>query len=782
MQQDQLKDPVCGMNVQRSDRYYSFNNQKFYFCSDSCQKKFSQNPTNFLNKADEAHSCCNHHRSPDKEKNNYTKTSTTQQLIYTCPMHPEIEEDHAGTCPKCGMALEAKGVPAEEDDLSELKDMLHRFLIASVFSIPLLALAMDEMIPFYSFANLIDDSTNIIIQFILASPVVLYSAFPFFERAVSSIQNRSLNMFTLIGLGTGIAYLFSIIASFFPFIFPQEFTSANGTVAVYFEAAAVIVTLILLGQILELKARSQTNSAIKLLLKLSPKIAHRITDGYEQDIEIDHVQSNDILRVKPGEKIPVDGILLDGESFVDESMISGEALPVKKVPKSNLFAGTLNNEGSFTMQATKAASESILSQIIHLVSEAQRSRATIQKQVDKVSSYFVPIVIIISILTFVIWTIVGPSPKMAYGLINAVAVLIIACPCALGLATPLTIMLATGKAALNGILIKNAESLELLAKIDTLVLDKTGTITEGKASLTEIIPFGNIEERALLQIAASIEQHSEHPLAKAIVKKAVSENIQTSPIKSFKSITGTGVEALVNDKKVIICSLKFITKNYTNIELPNEVIKKKQRAASTLVFMLIEEKLAAIFCISDKIKQGSHSAIKELQNRGIRIIMLSGDNTYTAEAIANQLGISSVIADVLPRDKASEIERLQKNGNIVAMAGDGINDAPALAKANIGIAMGTGTDIAIESAGITLIKGDLRDILKIRKLSEYSIKNIRQNLFLAFGYNTLGIPLAAGVLYPFFGMLLSPIIASAAMSLSSVSVIANALRIKALKL
>jgi Cu+-exporting ATPase len=783
IKQSNFIDPVCGMTVQESERKFIYENETYYFCSDSCLAKFSSSPADFLKKEEELHSCCSHH-AHNSAKND-VKTARKINLknaTYTCPMHPEIEQDHAGICPKCGMALEAKGIPAAEEDLSELNDMKHRFFFAAILSLPLLLIAMDEMIPFYSFAKLFDQQTNMLIQFILATPVVLYSGYPFFQRAFASVVNKSLNMFTLIGLGTGIAYLFSIVAAFFPSLFPAEFAHSNGSVAVYFEASAIIITLILLGQVLELKARSQTNSAIKLLLNLSPKIAHKVTGQGDEDIDIELVLVNDILRVKPGEKIPVDGVLLEGTSFVDESMISGEALPVKKEPESKLIAGTLNAEGSFTMKAVKVGSETVLSQIVQMVSEAQRSRAPIQKQVDKISSYFVPAVILTSIATFVIWSIFGPSPKLAYGLINAVAVLIIACPCALGLATPLTIMVATGKAALNGILIKNAESLELMAKVDTLVVDKTGTLTEGKASVNEIITFGNDDKLEMLQLAASVESRSEHPLAKAIVNKAKSEDLKFSHVESFQSMTGSGVEATVNSKKIVIASYKFVQENYASLKLPDDLIEQKQGEASTLVFMLVENKLAAIFCISDQIKAGSADVIKALHQQGIKIVMLSGDNEQTARAIGEKLGIDTIIGDVLPQDKAAEVKRLQSEGRVVAMAGDGINDAPALAQADIGIAMGTGTDVAIESAGLTLVSGDLRGILNVRKLSQASVKNIKQNLLLAFGYNTLGIPIAAGLLFPFFGLLLSPIIASAAMSLSSVSVIGNALRLKMLKL
>ncbi|MBL4818013.1 MAG: cadmium-translocating P-type ATPase [Deltaproteobacteria bacterium] len=680
--------------------------------------------------------------------------------IYTCPMHPEIRQIGPGSCPKCGMALEPL-IAGDEDD-TEYREMKKRFVWAAVFSVPLMFIAM---------ANLLR-STGVqgYVELLLALPVCLWAALPFYQRAIDSIRMKSLNMFTLIGLGVSVAFGYSLIAVLFPSIFPDSFRSADGHVAVYFEAAAVIVTLILLGQVLELRARSQTGAAIKKLLGLVPATARLVAeDGRESDVPLESVKAGDKLRVRPGEKIPVDGIVLEGQSSIDESMITGEPIPVEKAVGDKIVGATVNQTGSFVMRAEKVGAATLLSQIIHMVAEAQRSKAPIQKMADIVASYFVPAVILISILTFIIWAMFGPEPRFAYAIINAVAVLIIACPCALGLATPISIMVSTGRGAHMGVLFKNAESVELMRKVTTLVIDKTGTLTEGKPKLMSVVAISKLSEQEIIYFAASIEKASEHPLAAAIVEGAVDRDIKLGDVEDFKSLTGKGVQGQIDGKQVAFGNKAMMVQVGVDIA---------EHASGSGMFVAVDSKLVGLIGVADPIKASAKMAIKALHQENIKIVMLTGDSKITAQAVASELEIDEVIAEVLPDQKGEAVARLQKAGEVIAMAGDGINDAPALAKADVGIAMGTGTDIAIESAGVTLVKGDLNGIVKARKLSRATMANIKQNLFFAFVYNSLGVPVAAGVLYPFFGFLLSPMLAAAAMSLSSVSVISNALRLR----
>ena len=680
--------------------------------------------------------------------------------IYTCPMHPEIRQIGPGSCPKCGMALEPL-IAGDEDD-TEYREMKKRFVWAAVFSVPLMFIAM---------ANLLR-STGVqgYVELLLALPVCLWAALPFYQRAIDSIRMKSLNMFTLIGLGVSVAFGYSLIAVLFPSIFPDSFRSADGHVAVYFEAAAVIVTLILLGQVLELRARSQTGAAIKKLLGLVPATARLVAeDGRESDVPLESVKAGDKLRVRPGEKIPVDGIVLEGQSSIDESMITGEPIPVEKAVGDKIVGATVNQTGSFVMRAEKVGAATLLSQIIHMVAEAQRSKAPIQKMADIVASYFVPAVILISILTFIIWAMFGPEPRFAYAIINAVAVLIIACPCALGLATPISIMVSTGRGAHMGVLFKNAESVELMRKVTTLVIDKTGTLTEGKPKLMSVVAISKLSEQEIIYFAASIEKASEHPLAAAIVEGAVDRDIKLGDVEDFKSLTGKGVQGQIDGKQVAFGNKAMMVQVGVDIA---------EHASGSGMFVAVDSKLVGLIGVADPIKASAKMAIKALHQENIKIVMLTGDSKITAQAVASELEIDEVIAEVLPDQKGEAVARLQKAGEVIAMAGDGINDAPALAKADVGIAMGTGTDIAIESAGVTLVKGDLNGIVKARKLSRATMANIKQNLFFAFVYNSLGVPVAAGILYPFFGFLLSPMLAAAAMSLSSVSVISNALRLR----
>ncbi|MGZ0017715.1 heavy metal translocating P-type ATPase [Yeosuana sp. AK3] len=708
-------------------------------------------------------------------------SSASQQ--WTCPMHPEIVKDEAGACPICGMDL----VPMQADQSAEektYKKLLRKFWIASLFTLPIFLIAMSEMLHNNPLYDLMAQRHWNWVQFALSIPVVFYATWMFFERAYKSIKTWNLNMFTLIGIGSGVAWLFSVFGMMFPDIFPAQFKTESGAVHVYFEAATVILTLVLLGQLLEARAHSKTNSAVKELLKLAPNKAIKLVNGEEVEVSIDKIELNDILKVKPGEKIPVDGSITEGDTTIDESMITGEPIPVNKTVDDKVSSGTINGNQSFLMKAEKVGSDTLLSQIIHMVNTASRSRAPIQNLADKVSGYFVPVVVLISVLTFAVWVIWGPEPVYVYAFVNAIAVLIIACPCALGLATPMSVMVGLGKGAQNGVLIKNAEALEKLDKVDTLIIDKTGTITEGKPTVEKIGAFNTgFSETEVLQYIVSLNSNSEHPLAEATVKYGKEQKAEVVKSDKFSAVTGKGVEATINSKKVALGNPEMMA--YANAEITSkmeEEAKQYQKQGKTVSFLSIDTTVVGYVVIGDKIKATSAKAIKTLQDKGIAVIMLTGDNHDTAQAVASELNLTDFKASMLPEDKLKEVEKLQKSGKVVAMAGDGINDAPALAKSDVGIAMGTGTDVAIESAMITLVKGDLHGIVKAKNLSHAVMKNIKQNLFFALIYNTLGIPIAAGVLFPFFGILLSPMIAALAMSFSSVSVIANALRLRHLNL
>ena len=707
--------------------------------------------------------------------------------VYTCPMHPQVRDVKNSGCPICGMALEPETVSLEKEDTTELDDMTRRFLVCTVLTIPLFIIAMSEMVGINLNSILADYGISNkglnIIQLVLATPVVVWGAKPFFIRGWQSIKTMNLNMFTLIAIGTGAAYLFSIVATFFPDIFPPSFKDHSGQVGVYFEASAVITTLVLLGQVLELRARSQTSGAIRSLLELAPPTARRVDDqGQEVEVSLEEVKTGDKLRIRPGEKVPVDGLVIDGESRIDESMVTGEPMPVSKSVDDSVTGGTVNGTGTLLIEAVKVGQDTVLSKIVQMVSEAQRSQAPIQRQVDKVSSWFVPAVIVSAVITFIVWAIFGPEPALAYALVNAIAVLIIACPCALGLATPMSIMVGTGKGAQHGVLIKNAEVLERMEKVDTIVVDKTGTLTEGKPKLTSIDVSSGWQEDDILALVAAVEASSEHPLATAIVEAAKERDLNLPTATNFDSITGEGVKASVNNHDVAIGNDKLMKHLNSYDSALSDQADKRRSDGETVMFVAIDNKPAGLISVSDPIKTSTKDAIDFLHSENLKVIMLTGDNEVTAQAVAKKLGIDEVYADVSPEDKKRIVQQLESNGLTVAMAGDGINDAPALAQATVGIAMGTGTDVAMESAGITLIKGDLMGIAKAHKLSEATMQNIRQNLFFAFVYNSLGIPVAAGLLYPFFGVLLSPMIAAAAMSLSSVSVIGNALRLRGLNL
>jgi len=700
---------------------------------------------------------------------------------WVCPMHPEVVRRTPGDCPKCGMALEPHAVTLEEDQDAnhELRDMTRRFWISLALTVPLLIVAMGDMLPGHPISNLIGGRNRAWIELALATPVCLWSAWPFYVRFVSSLRNRYLNMWTLIGLGVGAAYGYSMVAAIFPEIFPASFRHDSGEVAVYFEAAATIVTLVLLGQVLELRARRRTGAAIKELLGLASKTARRVSpDGVEEDVSLDVVEVGDRLRVRPGEKVPVDGVVLEGTSLIDESMVSGEPVPVSKGPGDTVIGATVNGTGAFLMRAEAVGADTLLSRIVAMVSEAQRSRAPIQKLADVVAGYFVPAVIASAVLTFVVWSVVGPDPKMAHALVSAVAVLIIACPCALGLATPMSIMVATGKGASVGVLFKNAEAIEVMRKVDTLVVDKTGTLTEGKPALVRVKAIGEIDETTLLSFAGSLERASEHPLAESIVTGATQRGATFGSIDQFESVTGRGVKGHVQGRQVVLGNRSFLEDHQIDVTPLLADANVARGDGQTAMFVAVDGKAAGILGVADPIKQSTPEAIAGLHDSGIRVVMLTGDNVKTAEAVAAKLSIDEVVADVLPDKKAEVVKQMQNEGYIVAMAGDGVNDAPALAQAHVGIAMGTGTDVAIESAGVTLVKGDLRGIVRARRLSEATMNNIRQNLFFAFVYNALGIPIAAGVFYPVFGLLLNPMIAAAAMSFSSVSVISNSLRLR----
>jgi Cu+-exporting ATPase len=698
---------------------------------------------------------------------------------WTCPMHPEIVQDAPGSCPICGMALEPLTVAAEEEENAELRDMRRRLRVSTLLTVPLVVIAMGHFIPGRPFERLMAPGALRWMELLLATPVVLWGGWPFFVRGWYSVVNRHLNMFTLIALGVGVAYIYSVVATLLPGIFPPSFRDEMGQAAVYFEAAAVIVTLVLLGQVLELRARSQTGAAIRALLGLAPRTARRVLDDdREEDVPLDQVQIGDRLRVRPGEKVPVDGVVLEGTSAVDESMVTGEPIPVEKGAGERLIGATVNNTGSLIMRAERIGADTLLARIVQMVADAQRSRAPIQKLADTVSAYFVPTVVVVAIVTFIVWATWGPDPAMAFAIINAVAVLIIACPCALGLATPMSIMVAAGKGAQVGVLFKNAEAIEVLRKVDTLVVDKTGTLTIGRPTLVQVQPAAGWDEAGLLRLAATLEKGSEHPLAAAIVGGAEARGLQMGRTDAFESLTGKGVQGRIGDLTVALGNRRLMDELAVDVSALRDAAEAARREGQTVMFVAVDGRAAGLIGVADPVKDSTPEAVRQLHQENLRIVMLTGDNRTTAEAVAKKLGLDDVMAEVLPDQKAEMIRRLQREGHVVAMAGDGINDAPALAQAEVGIAMGTGTDVAIESAGVTLVKGDLRGIVRARRLSRITLRNIKQNLFFAFIYNAAGVPIAAGVLYPVFGVLLSPIIAAAAMSFSSVSVILNALRLR----
>jgi P-type Cu+ transporter len=796
------RDPVCGMKVSNIDNApsYEFKGNRYFFCSRNCRERFEADPEKYLNSQGDSgktqgptYTCPMHpdirQDSPgDRPKCGMalepeTPETPEQKIEWTCPMHPEIVQSEPGDCPKCGMALEPRTVSNAAEENREYIFMRNRFWVSAVLSLPLVLIAMRDMLGLGFIENLIDPKLLHWIEFILATPVVLWGGWVFYKRAWKSIITWNLNMFTLIGLGTAVAYIYSVVAVFLPDIFPATFRSEEGTVSVYFEAAAVIVTLVLLGQMLEQRARSRTGAAIKALLGLAPKTARRIgADGSDEDVPLDQVQAGDRLRVRPGEKIPVDGKVLEGSSNVDESMITGEPVPVEKKAGERVIGATVNTTGFLVMQAEKVGAETVLSQIVQMVAEAQRSRAPIQKLADVVAAYFVPTVIGFAVAAFVVWSLIGPEPRMAYALIAAVSVLIIACPCALGLATPMSIMVATGKGATLGVLFKDAESIEILRKVDTLVVDKTGTLTEGKPKLTDVVAVKPTDEKELLMLAASLERNSEHPLAAAIVAGARERNIEVLEPENFDSHTGRGISGRVHGKQILLGNAKLLEAFEVDAAPLEEDAKRLRAEGRTAMFVAVDAKAAGLVSVSDPIKESTPEAIDRLHEEDVKVIMLTGDNRTTAKAVADKLRIDDFVAEVLPENKAETVKNLQKEGRIVAMAGDGINDAPALAQAEVGIAMGTGTDVAMESARVTLVKGDLRGIVRARLLSKATMRNIKENLFFAFVYNALGVPIAAGVLYPVFGLLLSPMIAAAAMSFSSVSVVGNALRLRRVKL
>ncbi|MCQ4633395.1 copper-translocating P-type ATPase [Shinella sp. CPCC 100929] len=706
-----------------------------------------------------------------------TSIDAAEGVVYTCPMHPQVRQPGPGNCPICGMALEPETPEVATGPSAELIDMTRRFWIGLILSVPVLILEMGGHLT--NLHMVLGPQTSNWVQLVLATPVVLWAGWPFFERGWQSVITRHLNMFTLIAMGTGVAWIYSVVATIMPGIFPETFRSSEGAVAVYFEAAAVITVLVLLGQVLELRAREQTGGAIRALLDLAPKTARRVNDdGSDEDIGLDAVSVGDRLRVRPGEKVPVDGALLEGRSSIDESMITGESMPVTKEVGSKLIGGTMNQTGGFIMEAGKVGKDTMLSQIVKMVAEAQRSRAPIQRLADEVSGWFVPVVIAVAIISFFVWFFIGPEPRFAHGLVAAVAVLIIACPCALGLATPMSIMVGVGRGAGLGVLIKNAEALERFEKVNTLVVDKTGTLTEGRPKLTAIVPRDGVSETDLLQTAATLERSSEHPLALAIVNAATERGIAVGDAQDFDSPVGKGVTGVVNGKKLVLGSHRIMEENSIDVSSVTVQAEELRNEGATVIFMAADGHVEGLFAIADPVKVTTPEAVKALVAEGVRVVMLTGDNKTTALAVSRRLGISEVEAEVLPEDKSKIVSRLRSEGKIVAMAGDGVNDAPALAAADVGIAMGTGTDVAIESAGVTLLKGDLQGIVRARQLSRATMANIRQNLFFAFIYNAAGVPVAAGILYPSFGLLLSPIIAAAAMALSSVSVIGNSLRLR----
>jgi Cu+-exporting ATPase len=755
------KDPVCGMMVDpaRAAGSHQYHGKIWYFCGTHCLERFRSNPEKYTAEQPVA------------------EPMPPVAAGYTCPMHPEVVQSGPGACPICGMALEPRPVALDEGDNPELIDMTRRFWVSVTLTAPILLMTMGEMIFGRDVAHFVSGPFAVWLQLALATPVVVWGGLPFFERAWASVVHRSPNMFTLIAMGTGTAYLYSVIATLAPSIFPESFRGHGGEVAVYFEPAAVITTLVLLGQVLELRARSRTSSALRSLLSLAPRTARILRDhGAEKDIPLDHVQVGDRLRVRPGEKVPVDGVVLEGSGAVDESMVTGEPVPVEKSTGSKVTGGTVNATGSFIMRAERVGSDTLLAQIVRMTAEAQRSRAPIQQVADVVAGYFVPAVILIAVIAFAVWAMLGPQPRMAYALVNAVAVLIIACPCALGLATPMSVMVGTGRGATAGVLIRNAEALEVLEKVDTVVFDKTGTLTEGKPRVVSVMAEQN--EAGVIRFAASLERASEHPLAAAVIRSAEERGLEIPKPEYFRSIPGQGVTGGVESRQVAVGSEDLMRELEIEPGIFAERADTLRREGRIAIFVAIEGRIAGLLGIMDPIKPSAVEAIRSLHDVGVRVVMLTGDNRVTAESVARQFGIDEVHAEVLPDQKAEIVTQLRDQGRIVAMAGDGINDAPALALAHVGIAMGTGTDVAMESSGITLVRGDLRGIVRARKLSRATMRNIRQNLFFAFIYNTVGLPIAAGLLYPFFGLLLSPMIASAAMTFSSVSVIGNALRLR----
>ena len=756
-------DPVCGMTVDEARPHptHDHGGQRYHFCSARCAEKFRANPAQYLEDAP----------APAPE-------APSTQAEYVCPMHPEVVRAEPGACPICGMALEPRTI-SEHEDNPELAQMQRRFWACLALTLPVFAVAMSDMIPGQPAQRALGASTYSWLQLLLATPVVLWGGWPFFLRGWQSIIHRSLNMFTLIALGTAAAFVYSVFATFFPAALPQAFTSHGAAPPVYFEAAAVITTLVLLGQVLELRARGRTSSALRSLLGLAPKLARRVDpSGSEAELPIDAVKPGDLLRVRPGERVPVDGVVSEGTSAVDESMVTGEPIPVLKSPGAQVTGGTVNGTGSFIMRAERVGADTLLTQIVRMVSEAQRTRAPIQRLADRVSAWFVPAVVAVALTAAVIWGAVGPEPRFAHALLVFVAVLIIACPCALGLATPMSIMVGVGRGATQGVLIKNAEALEALEKVDVLVVDKTGTLTEGKPRLVSIVTAPGVDEHDVLRWAAGLERASEHPLAAAIVRGAEARQLQVPRVSDFRSITGKGVTGSVAGRAIAIGNRALLDEIGAQHGDWSERADALRRAGQTAMFVTVDGAIAGLVVVADPIRESAAEAVRQLHDEGIRIVMLTGDSRLTAEAVGGKLGIDEIIAEVLPDGKQRAIERLQAEGHIVAMAGDGINDAPALALAQVGIALGTGTDVAMQSAGVTLVKGDLRGIVRARRLSRATMRNIRQNLFLAMIYNALGVPVAAGLLYPWFGVLLSPMLASAAMSLSSVSVIANALRLR----
>lgn len=738
----------------------SHDGKTYYFCSQGCERSFVADPKRYL-----------------KLEQNQEVPAASEGAIYTCPMHPQVRQVGPGSCPICGMALEPEMPTAETGPSGELLDMTRRFWVATALAIPVLILSMGAEL--MRLDQLIPGQVSNWIQLVLATPAVLWAGYPFFERGIASIRNRSLNMFTLICMGIGVAWVFSVVATVAPALFPETMRTMGGAVPVYFEAAAIITALALLGQVLELRAREKTSGAIRALLDLAPKTARRIkADGSDEEIRVELIAVGDRLRVRPGEKIPVDGKVLEGRSAVDESMVTGESMPVTKEKDAGLIAGTINQSGGLVMEATKIGRDTMLARIVQMVATAQRSRAPIQRLADQVSAWFVPLVIVIAIVAFAIWAFVGPEPRFAHGLVAAVSVLIIACPCALGLATPMSIMVGVGKGAGLGLLIKNAEALERLEKVDTLVVDKTGTLTEGKPAVTQVIPAGGVEESELLRVAASLERASEHPLAQAIVRAAAERNLQLAEPSGVDSPVGRGVTGIVDGKRVLIGSAAYLRSENVQTAEIESVAEELRSKGATAVLVAIDGRAAGALGIADPIRKSTRDALGELRDQGIRVVMMTGDNRTTADAVARELGITEIEADVVPERKSEVVARLRKEGRVVAMAGDGVNDAPALAAADVGIAMGGGTDVAMESAGVTLLGGDLLGIVRARRLSQATMANIRQNLFFAFIYNGAGVPIAAGLLYPVLGLLLSPAIAAAAMALSSVSVIGNALRLR----